>query len=293
MRVTVSSDFVYTPSALSHIYWTDRSRGTIYRANVDGSNIETLVSGLRSPRGIALDVAEGKIYWTDYDLYRDDTGTIHRANVDGSNVETLVIGGDRTRIPSLGSPEGIALDVAESKMYWMDWIDGDRDSYRIKIHRSNMDGSNFSTWDSGLSSPGGIALDVAGDKMYWTDRSRGMIYRGRIRSDSSSNNIYIEDIETLVTAWGNLGGIALDVAGDKMYWTDRSRGTIHRADLDGSNIETLVSGLGSPRGIALDVAEGKMYWTDSIRDTIHRADLDGSNIATLVTGSASGIALGP
>ena len=294
VRVTVSSDLVYTPSTLSHIYWTDRSRGTIYRANVDGSNIETLVTELRSPRGIALDVAGGKMYWTDYDLDYNDAGTIHRANLDGSNVETLIIGWDRPAgIPSLRSPEGIALDVAEGKIYWMDWTDGDRDSYRIKIHRSNMDGSNFSTWDSGLGSPGGIALDVAGDKMYWTDRSRGMIYRGRIRSDSSSNNIYIEDIETLVTAWGNLGGIALDVAGGKMYWTDRSRGTIHRADLDGFNIETLVTGLGSPRGIALDVVGGKMYWTDSIRDTIHRADLDGSNIETLVTGSASGIALGP
>ncbi|MXY80550.1 MAG: T9SS type A sorting domain-containing protein [Gemmatimonadetes bacterium] len=161
VRVTVSSDFVYTPSALSHIYWTDSIRGTIHRANVDGSNIETLITGLRRPRGIALDVAGGQMYWTDYDHYRDDTGTIHRANVDGSNIETLVIG--------LRSPEGIALDMVGGKVYWMDWIDWDwQGRYRIMIHLADMDDFSFGTLFSSIiwGSPGGIALDVAGGKMY-------------------------------------------------------------------------------------------------------------------------------
>ena len=62
------------------------SSSNIQRANLDGSNIETLVSikdaGLR---GITLDVAGGKIYWT-------RPGNIQRANLDGSNIETLVSG---------------------------------------------------------------------------------------------------------------------------------------------------------------------------------------------------------
>ena len=38
----------------------------IQRANLDGSNIEDLVTqGVKSPDGIALDVAGGKMYWTD------------------------------------------------------------------------------------------------------------------------------------------------------------------------------------------------------------------------------------
>jgi hypothetical protein len=39
------------------IYWTDPEGGVIRRANLDGSEIETLVMGLDDPRGIALSLA--------------------------------------------------------------------------------------------------------------------------------------------------------------------------------------------------------------------------------------------
>ena len=43
------------------IYWTDDDK--IQRANLDGSNVENLVTqGLVDPEGIALDVAGGKMY---------------------------------------------------------------------------------------------------------------------------------------------------------------------------------------------------------------------------------------
>ena len=49
------------------MYWTDdRRTDKIQRANLDGSNIEDLVTqGLSGPAGIALDVEGGKMYWTD------------------------------------------------------------------------------------------------------------------------------------------------------------------------------------------------------------------------------------
>lgn len=64
-------------------------------------------------------------------------------------------------------------------------------------------------------------------------------------------------------------GIALDIAGDKMYWTSGSGydiQKIQRSNLNGSGIEDLVSGSDYPYGIALDIAEGKMYWTDVATD---------------------------
>ena len=79
-------------------------------------------------------------------------------------------------------------------------------------------------------------------------------------------------------------GIALDVVGGKMYWTDIGRDKIQRANLDGSHIEDLVTqGLWAPGGLALDVVGGKMYWTDWGTDKIQRANLDGSHIEDLVT----------
>merc|ERR1719274_348667 len=73
------------------------ARGRLGRL-LEGSGVEDLVtSGLGSPRGIALDLAGGKMYWT-------DIRKIQRANLDGSGVEDLVTGWQNFK--------GIALDLA-------------------------------------------------------------------------------------------------------------------------------------------------------------------------------------
>ena len=122
------------------MYWTNGGTDTIQRANLDGSNIEDLVTGLSYPQGIALDVSGGKMYWTDW-----GTDTIQRANLDGSNVEDLVTG--------LSYPQGIALDVSGGKMYWTDGVTD-------TIQRANLDGSNIEVLVAGLEGPGSIALAI-------------------------------------------------------------------------------------------------------------------------------------
>ena len=69
-------------------------------------NVEDLITqGLSNPRGIALDVEGGKMYWTDY-----GTDKIQRANLDGSNIEDLV----KLGYSRYGGPLGIALGVLPS-----------------------------------------------------------------------------------------------------------------------------------------------------------------------------------
>ncbi len=51
--------------AASRMYWTDASAGKIQKANLEGSGVEDLVTGLSEPQGIALDVAGGKMYWVE------------------------------------------------------------------------------------------------------------------------------------------------------------------------------------------------------------------------------------
>ncbi|MFC1979492.1 hypothetical protein ACFLVS_01255 [Chloroflexota bacterium] len=51
-------------------------------------------------------------------------------------------------------------------------------------------------------------------------------------------------------------GIALDIAGGKMYWTDAGTQKIQRSNLNGSGVEDLVTtGLGDPFGISLDLSQ--------------------------------------
>ncbi len=76
--------------------------GMIKRSNLDGSDVESIASGLFFPAGIALDLDAGKIYWTDTGRFLSD-GAIRRADLDGANAETLLDG--------LPAPRGIALDL--------------------------------------------------------------------------------------------------------------------------------------------------------------------------------------
>ena len=266
VSVTVTAPPVVDPEA-PLIYWTDFETKKIQRANLDGSNVQDLITqGLGAPGGIALDVTGGKMYWADW-----GTDKIQRANLDGSNVQDLVTG--------LTALYGIALDVAGGKMYWTDYGTD-------KIQRANLDGSNVQDLVTGLNTPYGIVLDVTGGKMYWTDVNAAKIQRANL--DGSN-------VQDLVTGLGAPRGIALDVAGGKMYWADGNTDKIQRANLDGSNVQDLITqGLETPFDITLDLAGGKMYWTDVNAAKIQRANLDGSNAQDLVTGlrNSRGIALG-
>ena len=164
--------------SLLKIFWTNWNSFKIRRANLNGSDVEDLVTsaqGVAYPGHIALDVAGGKMYWTDR-----GTRKIQRANLDGSNIEDLVTSAQGL----INTPAGIALDIAGGKMYWTD-------SHWNRIQRANLDGSNIEDLVThGLRSPEGIALDVAGGKMYWTDPHASKIQRANL--DGSN----IEDLVT-------------------------------------------------------------------------------------------------
>ena len=256
-----------------YIYGAAWGPGKIQRTTLDGSNIEDLVTGLKWPRDVALDIAGNKMYWVDAGANK-----VQRANLDGTNVQNLV--------NAQGRPFGIAVDTTSGKMYWSIWGPG-------KIRRANLDGTNVEDFITGLREPEDIDLDLSEGKIYWTDTVTNKIQRANL--DGSN-------IEDLVTeGLSHPLGLTLDVAGGKIYWTNTSFwpwggpgvDKIRRANLDGTNVEDLVTtGFAAvAHGIVLDVSAGKMYWTDGGK--IRRANLDGSNVEDAITGiGATGIAIG-
>ena len=255
------------------IYWTNPANRSIQRANLDGSNVTTLVSGV-DPWNIALDVAGGKMYWIVWD-------SIQRANLDGSNVETLV-----TQMERKTHLVYLTLDVSGGKMYWINrQYNEDGHTLRHKIHRANLDGSNIETLRTGEKGATSLALDVSGGKMYWVHRDPAAA-DGIQRANLDGSNV-----ETLVTQVGPIINLILDPPGGKMYWRenrlDMNRNLlwskIYRANLNGSNVETLVkSNYAAP--FTVDMSGGKIYWRNYEHRTlskIHRVNLDGSNVETL------------
>ncbi len=165
---------IYLDVSGGKIYWLSRDQDKIQRSDLDGADVEDLITGLSDdPLDLAVDVSGGKVYWT----HRYGQVYIRRADLDGANVEDLITRTERAE------PTAIDLDVSDGKMYWRVGRTG-------KIQRANLDGSSVKEIVSGVGY-GEIALDVPGGKIYWS-------HEGSIqRADLDGANV--EDVATGLT----------------------------------------------------------------------------------------------
>jgi hypothetical protein len=101
------------------------------------------------------------------------------------------------------------------------------------IRRYNLDGSGEEILMTGLPRPSAIALDLPHAKMYFGDQdSDGTVQRANL--DGSGQEILVSRPGSGIT------GIALDLAGAKIYWVEGAN--IERANLDGTGQETVLVG---------------------------------------------------
>jgi sugar lactone lactonase YvrE len=186
------------------------------------------------------------------------------------------------------TPDGIAVDPRGS-VYWTNMgVPQANDGF---ILRADLDGANVRNVVpvAATFTPKQLELDVASGVLYWSDREGMQVLR--VHSDGSG-------IETLVTtASGDSArsdaanwavGIAVDVPGNKLYWTQKGpdnggQGSIRRAGLTlppgetasrRSDIEVLFAGLPEPIDLELDLAQRQIYWTDRGDNTVSRAPLE-------------------
>ena len=235
-------------------YWADNGTNSIHRANLDGSNPETLYDiGLSFPAGVAVDPYNKKLYWADA-----SAGRIQQSNLDGSSVVDL--------ITDVTGPYFITLDLIHEHIYWTDQRSNPR-----KIQRANFDGTNIEDLVTGLSTPRGIALDLVNNKMYFADRGTDLIQRANL--DGS-------DVETLVTITSDTvdpapHGVAVDIAREHVYWVDNGTVKIQRSNFDGTGIIDLLesgSDLRKPWQIVLDLEIARCDFNRS--GVCDAADLD-------------------
>ena len=203
------------------VYWTEKtgeSGGTINSANLNGSGVTELASIFATPMGIAVDVTNSKLYWT------NSAGRIQSANLDGSRITN--------ELQNLASPMDIAL--AGGNAYWTQG-----GNVRFVNLRGQKVVRNVST---GMDTAGSLA--IGGGKVYWTETT------GESGGTVNSANLNGTGATQLASILAAPIGIAVDGARSKLYWSN-ARGRIQSANLDGSGIKNVVSGLGSPGELVL------------------------------------------
>jgi len=268
------------------IFATSIPDETVFVTDLNGNHKRNLSSSaFRFPNGIALSITEGRMYWADSGLYGSTAnGGVLRSRLDGSEVETLVSGPF-----TVGS---VAIDSAEGKLYWTQ----DRHGNDARIRRANLDGSGVvdlvvvsPVGPRDLILPRGIALDPAGDRMYWTDIGTNKVMRAR--RDGTEREI----LATTVSL-GDAERIALDMKAGKAYWTEgdgvipNQYARLAGMSVDGGAVETVVSTYlvqpaTFPMGLALDTEHEYLYWSDIYARKIQRIDLlmgEAGNIVEIV-----------
>lgn len=218
------------------VYWTDSAAGRIQRSDLDGSNLETVISGFANAglRGIAVDSIDRKIYWTDFAAQK-----IRRANLDGSGSEDLVTN-------ALSGVRAITLDTVGGKMYWADVTEN-------TIRRANLDGTGIEVLWAGVvaDNPSGIALDTTAGKLYWTDSGNDKIVRANLDGSQIEELV---DLKALFATAGDtlVASLAIDARAGKLYFSDLSNWAIYRANLDGSNpVPVVANHIYRVQGIAI------------------------------------------
>jgi hypothetical protein len=228
------------------LYWSDREGMRVMRANLDGSEIETLVDTSHGdsrpgsdPRkwcvGMAVDTDGGKFYWTQKGGHDAGVGRLFRANVQVPQGQSA---GNRRDIEllydNLPEPIDLDLDPVNRTLYWTDRGDPPRGN---TVNRAPMDpgaerGNEPKILLTHLMEGIGLALDLKGGRMFITDFG-GSVYSANL--DGSNRR-------TLLIAEGNLTGIAYAEMEDNTLVQSSFSTTIH-APIEKVDIPTWCFGL--------------------------------------------------
>lgn len=190
------------------LYWSDREGMRVMRANLDGTQVETLVETGRGDEdmldqrrwcvGITIDPDKGKFYWTQKGGDNAAVGRILRASIDIPAGESPANRSDiEILFDRLPEPIDLEFDRDNRILYWTDR--GDPPSGN-SVNCARVDGTDAAPQIlvTHLMEGIGIALDVPGNRMFVTDLA-GSIYSAALDGSNEDNLLY---------AQGNLSGIA-------------------------------------------------------------------------------------
>jgi hypothetical protein len=193
--------------AQGKLYWSDREGMRVMRANLDGSDIETLVTVATGEAavadaanhcvGLALDEEARMVYWSQKGPDNGGRGSIRRAAYDIPDGESSTDRSDiEVLLEDLPEPVDLELDLEERLIYWTDRGDN-------TVNRAPMDAPASEDREilvRNVPEAIGIALDLHAGDMFYTSMETGIVAAAKL--DGS-------DARDVVDSTGFLVGIAV------------------------------------------------------------------------------------
>nr|XP_042700082.1 LOW QUALITY PROTEIN: prolow-density lipoprotein receptor-related protein 1 [Chrysemys picta bellii] len=225
------------------IYWTNWHTGKISyrelpssaastasnrnRRQLDGGVTHLNISGLKMPRGIAVDWVAGNVYWTD-----SGRDVIEVAQMKGDNRKTLISG-------MIDEPHAIVVDPLRGTMYWSDW------GNHPKIEKAAMDGTMRETLvQDNIQWPTGLAVDYHNERLYWADAKLSVI--GSIRFNGTDPVVAIDNKKGLSHPF------SIDIFEDYIYGVTYINNRIFKIHKFGHGpVTNLTSGLNHATDVVL------------------------------------------
>lgn len=118
------------------------------------------------------------------------------------------------------------------------------------------------------SGPQSLIPQLQRPPMYWVDAEAGTLHC-----------LVGAEVESVLPSVRNVTSLAVDMANEKLYWTEKTgnrTGRIRRANLNGTNVQLVKDLTSVPHSLAINTANGKLYLANSW-GKIQRLNLDGSN----------------
>src|SRR5258705_5671217 len=216
-KTIVPEAATFTPKQLKldkkggKVYWSDREGMRIMRANLDGSEIETLVDtsegDARPGRdakkwcvGIAVDHDCGKIYSTPERGDNAGQGRIFRANLEIPKGQSPANRKDiEVFFDNLPEPIDLDLDLNNRMLYWTDRGNAPQGNTvsRAPIDGKSGKGRKQEILINDLMEGIGLSLDLEGGRMFFSDLV-GSVYSAKLNGSEK---------RALTFAQGNLTGV--------------------------------------------------------------------------------------
>jgi hypothetical protein len=225
-NLPTSSDSIAIDPVEGKVYWTlNGAVNQIRRANLDGTNAETVLDNGTGANVIAIDVPGRKMYFGS-----DESLSIYRANLDGTSPQLL------TTFPGDGVT-AITVDSAAGHVYWT--VENAADLYRSNLDGTNagllIDGPNPNENFGRLES---VFIDPLENRLYLNDEDDSRVLT-MLLPDGTLTQFVPENLH-------HPRDMTIDVAGRRLYWTQE--GGIFRSQLDGNGSGPVVSGLPNALG---------------------------------------------